>query len=192
MKLMLLLLKKSVALCAFAMMATSCSSSLTYQQAMNKNENRFQNSRDLDDATFLVDAASYNALEKELNRVAIDKGYSSGVVDFARKNLKEHRELEKDLKKLAKKKKVRIPSGMKSEHRTVLEEVDETSRADFDSRFVDVLERVNEDNTDLFEDKASEAYDADIRAFAARKLDLFRSHAKEIEVVDDQLMHTHR
>ncbi|HEY0769680.1 MAG TPA: hypothetical protein VGD31_05050, partial [Sphingobacteriaceae bacterium] len=59
-------------------------------------------------------------------------------------------------------------------------------------RFIDILEEINDEHTDLFEEQASEANDDNVRGFAANKLGMLRSNLEDMSRVDDELMQTHR
>jgi putative membrane protein len=175
-----------------ALTLASCGGHLSYEQALTKNRKSIDSIEKLPDAQFLVEAQSFNLLEARLNEVGTEKGYSSDLVSFAKKNSEEIKDVSKQLAKLARKEKIKIPSEMKEEHRQLLDRLTSTARSDFDEEFVDILTRVNEDNTSLFEEHSSAAQDADIRGFAARQLGLMRAHGEELEKVDDQLMSTNR
>ena len=174
------------------LLLSSCASNLSYQQAMDKNRRSLESMEKLEDAQFLVEAQSFNLLEIKLNELATEKGYSADLVNFARKNVTAHEDLGDELAKVSRKEKIRIPGEMKSEHDQKLRELSSIARSDFDARFIDVLEDINDEHTRLFEEHASEANDADVRAFAARKLGMLRVNAEEMSRVDDQLMQTHR
>lgn len=186
-------MKKSIhalMIISIALLAAGCASTLSYQDAMDKNRRSLDNMDQVADAQFLVDAKSFNLLETRLNQLAIEKGYSATVVSHAKKDLERQEDLQREIEKLARKEKMKLPAEMKSEHSSYLNEIDGISRADFDSRFVDLVKRINEENEEIFEDQASQANDADIRAFAARKLDMFKTLDQEISKVDDELMDT--
>jgi putative membrane protein len=171
---------------------SSCASNMSYQQALDKNRRSLESMEKLEDAQFMVEAQSFNLLEQRINQLAIEKGYSADLVKFARKNAESYEDLGDELSKVSRKEKIKIPSEMKTEHEQKLQELSATARSDFDARYVDVLREINEENTELFEEQASEANDAEIRAFAAAKLGVLRATAEEISQVDDQLMQTHR
>ncbi len=175
-----------------ALISIGCSNNLTYQAAMEKNRRNISEISKLEDANFLTEAASYNLLEKQVAELAMERGYSSVLVDLAREKVEEFEDKEKAISKLARKKKIKIPAELKSEHRIILDRLASSAKAEFDSEFISAMEEVNEEHTELYEEKSSQADDADIRAFAARNLDFLRQNANELAKVDDQLMHTHR
>jgi predicted outer membrane protein len=170
----------------------SCASNLSYQQAMDKNRRSLDDMNRLADAQFLVEAQSFNLLEKSINELAIKNGYSSELVNYGKKSFKKHDELENELSKLSRKEKIKVPSGMKDEHQRIYDDLAATGRADFDKTYVDVLQEVNEDNIELLEEQSSKAFDDDIRAFAARKLGMLRASITALDNIDDRLMHTQR
>ena len=170
----------------------SCSGNLTYQQALDKNRKSLESMEKLEDAQFLVEAQSLNLLEQRANELAMQKGYSAAVVNFAKKNADAFEDFGDDLAKVARKEKMKLPSEMKNEHAQKLDELSSIARSDFDSRFIDILEDINDEHTELFENQASEANDDDVRGFAASKLGILRSNLEEMSKVEDELMQTHR
>ncbi|MBT1703392.1 DUF4142 domain-containing protein [Chryseosolibacter indicus] len=179
-------------LCALLILtlAMSCSQNLSYQQALNKNKKQFDDPKALADAQFLVDAKSFNLFESRLSEKAVQSGYSAAVVNMAKKSVEDHKELGEELNKLARKKKIKLPSEMSDSHVKSLGQLTATDREDFDKNYVRMLEQVNEENTYQFENMATAASDADIRAFSARKLGTLRTHAQAIDSVENKLLQT--
>ena len=182
----------TVAISATMLIFTGCASNLSYQEAMNKNRRSLESMERLEDAEFLVEARSFNLLEKKVNELASQKGYSAELVQYAKAELEEQENLESELNKVSRKEKIKLPSEMKAEHEQLYQDLASTARSDFDARYIDVLEDINDDHSRLFEEQASQANDADVRAFAARKLGMLRANEDELSKVDDQLMQTHR
>lgn len=174
----------------FLLMA-SCSSTMTYQEAMSKNERRIQDPEKLQDARFLVEAKSFNMLEMRLTENAITSAYASAVVDLARQYLQEYKDMDDDLETLARREKIALPVAMNDKHQGYLSEVITSDRQDFDQNFIAMIRKMNEENKEQYLNMATEAKDADIRAFAARKLDMLRSHATRMDEVEKKLMNTY-
>jgi putative membrane protein len=174
-----------------AVFLISCSQTLTYQEAMNKNERKITDVTKLQDARFLVDAKSFNILEMKLAETAITSGYASAVVDLARRHLQDHKDMEDDLNTLARREKIVLPTLMNDKHQMYLLEVSNSNREDFDTRYIETLQRINEENKEQYMSMATDAKDADVRAFAARKLDMLRNHATRMEEVRSRLMNTY-
>jgi putative membrane protein len=182
---------KVVGLFVACALIVGCASRLSYQEALNKNQRKIESTDKLDDAKFLVEAKSINILERELNQSATTAGYAATLVQLAKKNLEDHKNMDKELNKLASKKKIKLPTIMKEEHTALHNELATLAKQDFDKAFIKDLKQINEDNTFKFENMATEAHDADIRAFSARKLDMMRAHAKRLEEVEKELLQTY-
>jgi putative membrane protein len=174
----------------FIMMA-SCSNTLTYQEALSKNERRIDDPEKLHDARFLVDAKSFNMLEMKLTENAVTSAYASAVVDLARQSLEDYKDMEDDLETIARKEKIALPTMMDDKHQAFQYEVVNSDREDFDKKFIEMMRKMNEENKEQYLNMATEAKDADIRAFAARKLDLLRAHATRMDEVEKKLMNTY-
>ena len=183
---------RTISIALLLMILSGCASNLSYQQALEKNRRTLDNMDQVEDSQFLVEAQSFNLLETRINQLAAEKGYSSELVSYAKRNVDSHKDVQKELSKLSRKTKIKIPSEMKEEHKRILDDLTSTGRADFDAHFIDVLKDVNSENTRLYEEYSTDAHNGDVRAYAARNLGHFRAHAEQLEQVDDQLMQTHR
>lgn len=173
------------------LLLSSCSQELTYREALDKNQKNFDDPGLQEDAEFLVDAKSFNLLEKELINRAVESGYASTLVDMGRAHAEGHESMTEELEKLARNKKIKLPSQMKEEHQSMLAEVSNSDRENFDRDLIRTLKRVNEENKNKYMDMATEAHDPDIRAFSARNLDMLRAHSQSIEDVEDDLLSTY-
>lgn len=176
---------------ASAAFLISCSSSLSYNDAVQKNTKNITDPAKLEDARFLVEAASYNMLATKLSEAAIKSAYSASVVRLAKENLEQHVEMGKELKKLARQEDVILPAEMNEQHQKLLAELVSSDRREFDKAYVRILKQASEEGSQRYAEMATNAKSDDIRAFAARKLDLFESHETELETVDAELLKTY-
>lgn len=180
-----------VAFALAAILFTSCSQDLTYQEAINKNQRKIDDPDRLDDARFLVDAKSFNLLDMRLAELAAANGYAATIVNLAKRDLTNHEDLSKDLNKLSAKEKIAIPDNMNEEHQAILFDLSKAEREDFDRQYLQALNRINDDITRRFTTMATQAKDADIRAFAARRLGMLREQESLLSEVEDALMDTY-
>ena len=169
---------------------TSCSRSTSYEDALAMNKDDFKNAKTLEDATFMVELKSRNFLTIKILEIASDSAYSSVVVSFAKTILPEHNTLDEQINDLAKKKDISLPDESSAEHQLLLSELTSSSRQDFDYIFSRIISKINTENNSSFTSKATEAWDPDVRAFAARNLDLSRAHARLLSNMQGQLMQT--
>lgn len=170
---------------------SSCSSSLSYNEAIQKNISKVEDPERLDDARFLVDAASYNILATKMAETAINSGYSASLVSLAKENLEAHEDMGKELEKLARKEDMVLPDEMNSDHERLLAELTSSDRREFDRTYIRILTEVSEQDSQKFSQMATDAESEEIRAFAARKLDLFESHKNQLQTVDAELLRTY-
>ena len=175
----------------FSEFLTSCSSSLSYNEAIQKNTAKVEDPERLDDARFLVDATSYNLLATKMAEAAISSGYSASLVSLAKENLEAHEEMGKELKRLARKEKMVLPAEMNSDHERLLSELTSSDRREFDRTYIRILSEVSEEDSEKFSQMATDAKSEEIRAFAARKLDLFENHENQLQTVDAELLRTY-
>lgn len=174
-----------------AAVLVSCSSSLSYNEALQKNISRIDDSEKLDDARFLVDAASYNIFAMKMAEEAVKSGYSASVVSLAKENYEEHEEMDRELKKLARQEDIVLPAEMNENHQDLFAELKNSDRREFDRNYIRILRDASQEDRGKFSQMATAAESEDIRAFAARKLGLFESHQTEFETVDAELLRTY-
>src|SRR5688572_20761926 len=124
----------------------SCSSSLSYNDALQKNISRIDDPEKLDDARFLVDAASYNILAMKMAAEAIKSGYSASVVSLAKENYEEHEEMGKELKKLARQEDIVLPAEMNESHRKLFTELSGSDRREFDRNYIRILRDASQED----------------------------------------------
>jgi putative membrane protein len=105
--------------------------------------------------------------------------------------LKDHDRLEDELASLARREKIKLPKEMNEEHEDYVEDVAKADREDFDKEFLTALKKINEETNERFMAMATDAKDADVRAFSARKLDLLKAHAQKMERVEQDLLNTY-
>jgi putative membrane protein len=171
--------------------AISCSQNLSYHEAISKNQRKIDDPNRLIDATFLVDAKSFSILETRLAELATTTGYASKIVELARKDLDAHKNFSEDLSKIASREKIVLPDNMNDQHQSVYNQLVKVDRENFDKEYLQLLNQVNRDMSQQFEKMATDATDGDIRAFAAKKLDLLRNQEKLIDDVEDALLNTY-
>ena len=179
--------------CCFllAVLMAGCTSSTSYNKAMERNAKKLGDSKRLEDAHFLVDAASYNILATKMAEQAIKSGYSASIVSMAKENYEQHVDMGKELKKLARKEKIVLPAEMSEVHQTKLAQLASSDRREFDRAYVRILREISEEDSRHFAEMATKGESDDVRAFAARKLDMFKSYETELQTVDAELLRTY-
>jgi|GEM_PF-5291479 len=181
---------KNLYVLLFGLMLQACSLPLSYEKAMSINERKLEQEQ-RDDYVFLVDAQSLNELEIKMNKLAATEAYSAAAVSMAKKNLDEHERMGREIRRLARKQKIKIPTELKPEHASLLDELRKTSDQEFDKNYARILKQVNEETTYRYEHIASKGTYTDLRTYAARRLEVLREHAENILAMEKKLLETY-
>lgn len=136
----------------------------------------------------MVKAKSLTQLQIGLLQLSQEKGYSSVTVNLGKDNVDLFRTLESDIKDIAEKEDIRLADKMDPSHLKLFEELSGADKPSFDQKFVFSLKNINQQEIKLFEDKATTAFDPDVRAFAARTLGQLRTHADNLDKVEKELI----
>lgn len=167
---------------------SACGGSLTYNEAIEKNNEQYENKEARQDANFLVEAKSSSLLLKQLGDLAAERGYATIVQDFARNISQNHENLNKQLNSLAKDEKIKVPAEMSERHQQIYNDIQTSTRQEFDKNFIRTVERAYEDSIELFKQIATAGNDDEIRAFAARFLSMLRRNEAQADQMEDELI----
>lgn len=171
------------------LLATACMpTNLTYSEAVDRNSRKMENEEQRRDAEFLVEAADYNLLLKELSDKAATNGYARIVTDFAKENQNDHEIMGERLRSIGKEKKIALPAQMSDRHTGMLRDMEQANRTNVDRIYLNTIELLHERLLRLYETAALEANDAEIRSFAAAQLDIIRSHNRKANDMRKELI----
>ncbi|GAA4395214.1 hypothetical protein GCM10023187_01830 [Nibrella viscosa] len=137
------------------------------------------------DADFAVKAASGGMMEVELGNLAQQKAQNARVKEFGRMMVEDHTKANNELKDLAARKNITLPTSMGEDHRKHVDELRSKSGADFDRAYMDLMVDDHDEDIDLFEKAANNAKDADVKAFAAKTLPTLRKHHEAAKSIKD-------
>jgi putative membrane protein len=135
---------------------------------------------------FWSNAAAGGMAEVELGRLASQKAQNPEVKKFAQMMVTDHTKANAELKTLAARKNVTLPTGLDSSHQSVMERLNGLTGAEFDRAYVEAMVEDHEDTVELFEANADDA-DADIKAFAAKNLPVVKGHLDMIKGIQGRL-----
>ncbi|SMB93681.1 putative membrane protein [Hymenobacter roseosalivarius DSM 11622] len=139
------------------------------------------------DAEFMVNAASSGMLELEMSKLAQQKSATPAVRSLAQRLVQQHGQVSTALRNLAQQKNLMLPSGLGSDQQKQYADLSALTGTQFDKRYVEMLLETHKTDIDAFEDMSKDAYDGDIRGFAAKFLPALEQHQEEVGVVEDQL-----
>ncbi|MBO2013111.1 DUF4142 domain-containing protein [Hymenobacter negativus] len=159
------------------LMATACSSGGSngndaVDQAMAQNEQKIDaadiTKKQEADARFLVRATSNALLEVELGKLAQARANSPAVRDYGTKLVQNRLELLSALRTLADTKKLALPPALGEDEQAAYHETSTQTGAELDKHLMALLVKTQNQDEDAFDDMGDDAYDGDIRGFAAK------------------------
>ena len=134
--------------------------------------------------TFIKKAADGGMTEVELGRLAAEKGGSDEVKDFGNQMVKDHSKINDDLKEVAAKMNVTLPSGVSAQHHAMIEKMASMSGADFDKAYVAAMVTDHEKDIAEFEKADKEVKNPALKKFIEDALPMMKDHLEEIKKFD--------
>ncbi|OUJ73401.1 DUF4142 domain-containing protein [Hymenobacter crusticola] len=139
------------------------------------------------DAEFMVNSAGQGMLELELSKLAQQKATTPAVKAFAAQLVQQHADMSNGLKSLADKKSIVLPTGLGGDQQEQVTKLGNLGGAAFDKQYMETIVDAHKDDVDSFGDMSDDAYDGDIRGFAAKYLPVLKEHLESAEQVQDQV-----
>ena len=115
--------------------------------------------------------------EIESSRLAQQKADADSK-KFAAKMIEDHAKTSAELKQLASKAKIELPSAMDSSHQSKIDKLKGLNGADFDRQYDAMQIDAHEDAVSLFDRYAKGGDNADLKAFASKTLPHLQQHLK--------------
>ena len=133
------------------------------------------------DLAFMNDAAPGGMAEVELGKLAVKQAASNDVKQFAQKMIDDHSKAGEDLEALAAQKKVTLPPDVMPKHKEIMDKLSKLSGADFDKEYVKAMVEAHEKDVAAFENVSKTAADADVKAFATKRLPTLKMRLEMIK-----------
>lgn len=133
------------------------------------------------DADFLIKAGNADVMEIEAAQLAQSKSADPMVKEVAQMLLKDHTKANEELKQLADKRGVRLPSTSMEGAKQTIDKLKVAKGKDFDKLYLDEIYTAHQKKITLFDAHAKTGQDAEVRAFVDRMLPVLREHGSMIE-----------
>lgn len=162
-----------IILAASLFFVMSCNNARTEDSkkvAKEQNDEKFEDSDIEDDAKFAVNAADASMLEIQLGILAQTKAYSSEAKELGRKMRDEHSKANNELKELADRKNITLPSSLSERAKDKYDFLLEKTGRDFDKAYSDFLVEDHRRVISAFEKEANKGKDAELKNWALGKL----------------------
>src|SRR3989442_1748038 len=122
------------------------------------------------DRAFMSEAATGGMAEVEMGRPAASKGRSPAVKQFGRRMVRDHSKANTELKQLARRKAVTLPTALTEQQKQDKAKLSRLSGAEFDRKNMSMMVEDHDKDVKAFEDKAGNADDADLKRFVTKTL----------------------
>ena len=151
-------------------------SSDTSKVAQDRNEERFDDSKQEKDAQFLVNAAEINMKQIQLGQLAQQKGTSTHVKELGKRMEDTYTKSQRDLTALAQRKSITLPTTQTNDVRDAYDKLNKKTGNDFDKAYTDEMISLHEDAIDTFENATTDREDAEIKNWAIAVLPEMRTN----------------
>ncbi len=146
------------------------------------------NSEATNSSSFTTKAAQGGMSEVQLGNLALAKAQSADVKQFAQQMVTDHTKANNDLKEVAAKKSVALPTDINNEQKELMEKLSKLSGAEFDKEYVKAMVEDHEKDVKEFKAQSESGTDSDVKAFAAKTLPTLQSHLDMIKGIKDRMM----
>ena len=137
------------------------------------------------DQTFVDKAAMGGLAEVKLSKLAMDKGQSSEVKQFARRMVEDHTKANVELKQIADKKNLVVPTRLDDQHEKAYDQLAKLDGANFDKEYMRVMATDHDEATKLFKEQSQRGQDPELKSFAMKTLPILEKH-DDLAHMDEQ------
>jgi putative membrane protein len=136
--------------------------------------------------SFVKEAATSGMAEIELARVAVQKSSNPQVKQYAEMMINDHTAADSELKGIAKKEGVTVPSAPTPQQEAAAKALREKSGAAFDAAYAAQMVQDHQKAVHLFQQASQDqSLDADLRSFAEKTLPKLQHHLQEAQKLND-------
>jgi putative membrane protein len=128
------------------------------------------------DSEFMTKAASGGMLEVELGKLVLQRATTAEARQFAQHMITQHSAANAELKALAQRKHITLPTMMGNDQQDVFKDIEEKKGLPFDREYLHEMQQDHEEDIKLFTEAAAKAADSEVRAFATRSLPMLQKH----------------
>ena len=168
------------------LIAFGLTGSLTYTAVAQTNRPATQSNRNQlssFDTQFMAKAAQGGMAEVQLSQLALRRGASNEVKQYARRMINDHTQANARLMQLASRKGVSVPRTLDAQHQQIRAQLQQLFGQNFDQEYLRVMENDHVQTVSLFQNAAQQAQDADVQAFASNTLPKLQGHLQMVQAM---------
>lgn len=142
---------------------------------------------DAETSDFLVKAANGGMAEVELGQLAQQKATNAQVKDFGAMMVHDHTMANDEVKALAARRSVTLPSMPGDEKKSDKEDLTKKSGAAFDKAFMSQMVDDHQETIDLFENSAGKVNDTEVKTFINNTIPKLKMHLDSAKAIQKRL-----
>lgn len=128
------------------------------------------------DTSFTNKAAIGGMAEVQFGKLALQKGTSPKVKDFATMMVKDHGKANEELKSIAMAKGLVLPTELDADHLAVQKELETKTGVEFEKAYIKAMVDGHQKTLALMEDGSTNLSDAELKAFAGKTAPVVKHH----------------
>ncbi len=133
------------------------------------------------DTKFAKEAAAGGMAEVKLGQLAAEKGSSDFVKQFGQKMVDDHGKANDDLKSVAEKENITLPTEMMPKEQALYDRLSKMSGSDFDAAYTKAMTTDHKKDVADFQKEANGGQNASLKDFATRTLPTLQQHLQMIQ-----------
>jgi putative membrane protein len=130
------------------------------------------------DQTFVKKAAEGGMAEVELGKLAQDKATNDQVKQFAKKMVDDHGKANDELKSIAQKKNITLPSDLNSKDKALKSRLEKLSGPAFDRAYMQAMLKDHRTDVNEFRTESKSGKDSEVKEWASKTLPTLEDHLK--------------
>ena len=136
------------------------------------------------DVNFMNKAAQGGMAEVELGKLAQQKAANQAVKDFGSQMEKDHTKANDELKELAAKENVTLPTDLDAKDQALKSRLEKMSGAQFDKAYMDHMVRDHKEDVQEFKREATNGKDPEVKKWASDTLPTLEQHLQLAQQTD--------
>lgn len=136
---------------------------------------------------FAQDAAAGGMMEVQLGQIAENNSATQSVKDFGKMMVEDHNKINDQLKDLASKKNVSLPTAVTNDQQKDIDKLTKETGAAFDKDYVSMMVKDHEKDIAAFKKAGAKIKDADFKDFIMKTLPTLQKHLDAIKAIKSKM-----
>jgi len=136
---------------------------------------------------FAQDAATGGMMEVQLGKIAENNSVTQSVKDFGKMMVDDHSKINDQLKDLASKKNVSLPTAVTNDQQKDIDKLTKETGANFDKDYVSMMVKDHEKDIAAFKKAGEKIKDADFKDFVMKTLPTLQKHLDAIKAIKSKM-----